>query len=122
MTESPLRQSEQIDRVMSIDGAVAAALVDWVEGEAVWSWADGSVDIEAALAGAIGVARTQSHVVSETGGEERLEDVLITVGPQFHVMRVSDTRPNLLIYLVLDRTTSNLALARHQLAAIASLL
>ena len=66
--------------------------------------------------------RTQSRTVSTTPESEQLEDVMITLGPQFHLVRVSDAKPNLFIYLVLDRTTANLAVARRELAAIANLL
>ena len=48
----------------------------------------------------------------------RSRDMLITLGKQFHIIRPIKAAPGLFIYLVLDKSKSNLALARHKAAGV----
>jgi hypothetical protein len=48
---------------------------------------------------------------------DQIEDILITLGRQYHLLRPLATNDALFIYLALDRSRANLALARHMLSA-----
>ena len=54
--------------------------------------------------------------------KDEIEDILITLQSQYHLINVLRGQGNagLFIYLVLNRVTANLALARHKLRAVAA--
>jgi hypothetical protein len=47
--------------------------------------------------------------------QDSIEDMLITLGKAYHLIRPLQSNDALFIYLVLDKSKANLAMARHQL-------
>lgn len=49
--------------------------------------------------------------------QDDIEDILITLGKAYHIIRPLESNSSLFIYVVLDRKRANLAMARHELKA-----
>ncbi|MEV6397144.1 hypothetical protein AB0M39_20600 [Streptomyces sp. NPDC051907] len=109
------------EAMTSIEGSVAAALVDYTSGMALGTLGGGKdLDLTVAAAGNTDVIRANVRTMEMLGLKEDIEDVLITLGSQYHLMRLITGRGGngLFLYLVLDKGRANLAMARHQLRRI----
>jgi hypothetical protein len=108
---------------LSIDGAVGVALVDFESGMSLGTLGGGDwLNLDVAAAGNTEVVRAKMRVMTELALDDTIEDILITLGRQYHLIRlIGETGrggPTLFLYLVLDRSRANLALARHHLKRI----
>ncbi|MFD7259820.1 hypothetical protein [Streptomyces sp. NPDC059874] len=108
----------------SIEGAVGAALVDYGSGMALGTIGGGKdLDLTVAAAGNTDVVRAKVRTMEMLGIKDEIEDILITLGGQYHLIRLLRTRGSsggFFLYLVLDKGRANLAMARHQLKKIES--
>ena len=106
---------------MTINGAVGAALVDYESGMALGTAGDGQpLDLELASAGNTEVVRAKLRTIESLDLDDEIEDILITLGKQYHLIRPlrAPEGMSLFLYLALDRSKANLALARHELRQI----
>lgn len=98
--------------LMQINGAQAVALVDYESGMLLGEAGSG-VDMELAAAGNTEVLRAKMKTAETLKLNDTIEDVLITLGRAYHVLRPVAARKGLFFYVVLDRQKANLALARR---------
>ena len=115
-TEAALKEATTI-----IDGALGAALVDYTSGMALGTVGGGKdLDLTVAAAGNTDVVRAKVRTMELLGLKDEIEDILITLGGQYHLIRLLKGRGNngLFLYLALDKSQANLAMARHQLMKI----
>ncbi|MFF5208928.1 hypothetical protein [Streptosporangium sp. NPDC000396] len=110
-----------LKEMMAIDGAVGAAVVDYNSGMALGALGGSKdLDLQIAAAGNTEVVKAKMRTMDSLGIKEGIEDILITLSAQYHVIRPVSGRSGkgLFLYLALDRGRANLALARHNLRGI----
>jgi len=109
---------ETLPRLMEIDGCLGCCIVDSASGMMLGALGGGSINLELAAAGNTEVVRAKRKTMKALNLNDPIEDILITLGRQYHLIRPLATNDALFIYLVLDKTKANLAMARHQLTAL----
>ncbi len=110
--------NEILAQCMQIDGAVGVALADYSSGMALGMLGGGGLNLEVAAAGNTDVVRSKLRVMKELGLKDSIDDILITLGTQYHLIRLLPKAQNLFVYIALDRSKANLAMARHKLASV----
>lgn len=119
-TETALKEA-----MTSIEGTVGVALVDYSSGMALGTLGGGKdLDLSVAAAGNTDVVRAKVRTMELLGLKDEIEDILITLGGQYHLIRLLKGRGHagLFLYLALDKSRANLAMARHQLRRVEDML
>ena len=111
--------ASQVKRASEFEGALAAALVDAESGMILAAAGQSpGVDLEPAAAGNTEVLRAKQRTIKSLHLADEVEDVLITLTTQYHLLRPLQKSPSVFYYLILDRGRANLALARRMLAEL----
>lgn len=111
--------NDSLQDLMTLDGALCAAAVDYNSGMLLGSIGSG-VDLELAAAGNTEVVRAKMKTMKSLGLNDSIEDILITLGRQYHILCPAEKINGIFIYYVLDSSRANLALARRKIADVES--
>ncbi|MEU1409265.1 hypothetical protein ABZ471_44760 [Streptomyces sp. NPDC005728] len=109
------------EMMAGVEGVLGAAVVDYTSGMALGTLGGGKdLDLTVAAAGNTDVIRAKVRTMEQLGLKGQIEDILITLDRQYHLIRLVTGRTGngLFLYLVLDKARSNLAMARHQLKRV----
>ena len=116
--EATMNIKDSLSKLNQIDGFVGAALVDAESGMLLGQEGGGGLNLEVAAAGNTEVVRAKRKTMGNLGLKETIEDILITLGKQYHIIRPLRSRSTLFFYVALDRQRANLAMARIALADV----
>jgi len=95
-----------------IDGFIGAALVDSDSGLVLGTEGGGPLDLELAAAGNTEVVRAKRKTMKSLGLADKIEDILISLNKQYHLIRPLDSNDAVFLYIALDRRQANLGMAR----------
>lgn len=104
--------------VEGVQGAIGVAVVDMDGGFTLGTAGtagNDEIDLELAGAGCLDVVQAKIRLLQQLGIEDEIEDILITLGKQYHLIRRLGSNTTLYLYLAIARDRGNLGLARHQL-------
>lgn len=115
---------DAVDSAMLLQGAIACAMVDLESGTCLARAGNDKLScLESAGLVNARLLRTQMQMLEDQHHEE-IEDVLITLGHQYHLIHLIHlTRSNadptfIFVYMVLDRESANVVMARRKLKEI----
>lgn len=113
-----------LSAIMQITGAIGVAVVDLESGMSLGQSGGGGLNLEVAAAGNTEVVRAKMRTMQELDLQDEIEDILITLGKHYHIIRplTGKGSAGLFIYVALDKSKANLAMARHKIAEIANAL
>jgi CheY-like chemotaxis protein len=115
----PMNVKQCLAKAMDIEGALGAALVDHQSGLTLGTIGGGpTLDMELAAAGNTNVIRAKMQTVKNLGLSETIDDILITLASQFHILRPLEKYPECFLYIAINRERGNLGLARVKLKDI----
>lgn len=120
--EEPMANvNKTLEETMKIDGAIGAALADWDSGLCLGAVGGGDrLNVEVAAAGNCQVVKAKMAIMSELGIKGAIQDILITLEDQIHLIRPLKRGDNLFLYLAIDKVKGNLGMARHRLQKLES--
>jgi predicted regulator of Ras-like GTPase activity (Roadblock/LC7/MglB family) len=108
-----------ISDATSISGFIGACLVDSDSGLMLASEGGGGrLDLEAASALNTQVVKAKLQAIETLGLNDGIEDILITLGKQLHLIRPLEANPAMFLYVALDKKAANLGMARLQVKKI----
>lgn len=110
-----MNYDKAVSEMLNVDGALAAAVVDFASGMLLAGGGSPAVDLEIAAAGNTEVVSAKMKTMKMLGLNDVIEDILITLGKQYHLIRPLQNHDGLFLYFVLDKSKSNLALSRRAL-------
>ena len=108
----------ELGLLSELEGFVAVALIDADSGMVLKKEAKEGFQVELASALNSEVIKAKRRAVNELNLKDDIEDILITLGKQYHLIRPLESDPQHFIYLAIDRARGNLALARMVLKKV----
>lgn len=116
--DTSMNIKDSLAKLNQIDGFVGAALVDSESGMLLGQEGGGMINLEVAAAGNTEVVRAKRKTMTNLAMKDGIEDILITLGKQYHLIRPLRARTALFFYVALERQRANLAMARIALADV----
>ena len=107
-----------LPQLLDIDGCVGACVVDQRTSALLGSASRADLDLPTCAAHATSALRAQRAAIAGLGLASRVEDILVSSRHRYHLARPLGGQPDVVLCLILDKAGTNIAVARHELAAI----
>lgn len=112
-----------LQQLMSLQGVLGARLIDYLSGSTIGAAGrgpDSGEDLTDAGAAGMIYATMQAAAFATVGQPQHVEDIVITAGNGYHLLHLLPTgiQARIVLYIWLDRTVGNLAVAQRRLHAI----
>ena len=104
--------SIDLSQLRDLAGFIGATVVDSDTGMVLAMDSHGRIDLELAAAGNTEVVRAKRRTIASLNLRDEIEDILISLKNQYHVIRLLKANDRVFLYVALDRKVANLALAR----------
>ena len=98
--------------LMQTEGALCAGLIDAASGMVLECAGDG-VDLDLAAPGCAELLQAALRTMAPHCANDGIEDIVISLPQQYHLLRPMPNPQGLFLYGVFDRQRTNLALARR---------
>lgn len=110
-----------ISETSKINGFIGACLVDGDSGLMLASEGGGGrLDLNMVAALNTDFVKAKQNAIDQLGLNQGIEDILITLDQQIHLIRPLERNPSMFVYVALDKAKANLGMARIQLKQIES--
>jgi predicted regulator of Ras-like GTPase activity (Roadblock/LC7/MglB family) len=103
-----------ISSLSDLSGFIGGCVVDSETGLMLASEGGGGLDLETAGAANTEVVKAKLAAIAQLDLDDAIEDILITLGKQFHLIRPLEKNPTVFMYVALDKKSANLGMARLQ--------
>ncbi|TNC68537.1 roadblock/LC7 domain-containing protein [Rubellimicrobium roseum] len=100
---------------VQIKGFIGACLVDGDSGLMLASEGGGRLDLNMVAALNTDFVKAKQQAIDQLGLNQEIEDILITLDKQIHLIRPLERQRSIFIYVALDKASANLGMARMQL-------
>lgn len=107
-----------LNELNDVRGAIGAAIVDYQNGMTLGTIGGRDIDMQLAGAGNTEVVRSKKKIIDDLGLDEEIEDILISLKSQYHLIKLCKTQQDVFIYMAIDRSEGNLGLARRSIDKI----
>lgn len=107
-----------LKKLNELSGFIGACVVDSDTGMVMALENKGLLDLELAAAGNTEVVRAKRRTIATLNLKDEIEDILISLKSQYHIIRLLRSNDRIFIYVAIDRNQGNLALARVMIAKV----
>ncbi len=108
-----------LSQLLELKGSMATSIIDWEDDIILGTENKVNFDITTASKGNGKVMRSTLKMLNDTNPESQVEDILITLTDQIHIIHIINSHPELCLYIILDSQKANMALARTKIGLIA---
>lgn len=107
---------QALEMLTEIPGFIAAAIVDSNNGMIFVSEVREDFAIEMAAAANTEVVKAKLRAMKEIGlGNDYIDDILITLGTQYHIIRPLKINPSIFIYIAVSNKSVNIGMVKAKM-------